>query len=66
MADFVGGLSGLLDRPVIDNTGLQGQFDIELEMVPDPVMPMFQGTFFRDTAGEPGSQQFLGPSISSA
>ncbi|HWC95495.1 MAG TPA: TIGR03435 family protein [Candidatus Sulfopaludibacter sp.] len=44
MADIVGGMmSNMLDRPVIDKTGLAGRFDFELEFAPDSSMPMFSG-----------------------
>jgi uncharacterized protein (TIGR03435 family) len=38
-----GMLSNLLDRPVIDKTGLTGRYDFDLEFAPDSSMPMFQG-----------------------
>ncbi len=31
MSDFAGNLSGLLGRPVVDETGLKGEFDYQLE-----------------------------------
>jgi len=44
LADLAGGmLANLFDRPVIDKTGVEGQFDIELEFAPDSSTPMFQG-----------------------
>jgi len=53
MADWTGGmLSDLIGRPVIDKTGLQGKFDIEMEMAPDSSMPMFQGMASRGGRGD--------------
>jgi uncharacterized protein (TIGR03435 family) len=36
-------LSGRVDRPVIDRTGLTGNFDIVLEWTPDPGTPVMPG-----------------------
>jgi len=35
LADFVGLLSGIMDRTIIDKTGLTGLYDIELNWTPD-------------------------------
>jgi uncharacterized protein (TIGR03435 family) len=35
METFASGLQGLVDRPVIDRTGLSGRFDIKLDWTPD-------------------------------
>jgi uncharacterized protein (TIGR03435 family) len=36
MADFAGTMqSSVLDRPIVDRTGLQGRFDFTLEWTPD-------------------------------
>jgi uncharacterized protein (TIGR03435 family) len=35
MADFAEGMEGLLDRPVVDETGLKGKFDFGLEWTVD-------------------------------
>src|SRR5271167_2779771 len=32
---FASGLQGIVDRPVIDQTGLSGRFDITLDWTPD-------------------------------
>ena len=37
--DFATWLSGALDRPVIDKTGLTGRFDIHFEFAPDEASP---------------------------
>jgi uncharacterized protein (TIGR03435 family) len=37
--DFSKRLSGRLDRPVIDRTGLHGMYDIHLQFAPDQVTP---------------------------
>jgi uncharacterized protein (TIGR03435 family) len=36
MADLTSKLSGLLDRPVMNSTGLEGRYDFKLEWTPDP------------------------------
>jgi uncharacterized protein (TIGR03435 family) len=38
MSSLAGGLMRILDRPVIDRTGLSAPFDIELSWTPDPTM----------------------------
>ena len=48
MAEWTGGmLSDLIGRPVIDKTGIQGKFDIDIRIAIDSSMPMFQGTIGR-------------------
>lgn len=55
MAEWTGGmLSDLIGRPVIDKTGLEGKYDIEMEMAPDSSMPMFQGMAGRGGRGDAG------------
>lgn len=68
MPEFARGmLSDLLGRPVIDKTGLEGRFDIQMEMAPDSSMPMFQGMAGRgggDAAGPvPSAADPEGPTI---
>ncbi len=63
MAEWTGGmLADLIGRPVIDKTGLEGKFDIELEMAPDSSMPMFQGMAGRGGRGDGGSDTGAVPS----
>jgi uncharacterized protein (TIGR03435 family) len=57
-----GMLSDLLGRPVIDKTGLEGKFDIEIEMVPDSGMTMFQGMAGRGGRGDGGGDAGAVPS----
>jgi uncharacterized protein (TIGR03435 family) len=38
MSGLASGLMRILDRPVIDKTGISGPFDIELSWTPDPTM----------------------------
>lgn len=65
MAEWTGGmLSDLIGRPVIDKTGLEGKFDIELEMAPDSSMPMFQGMAGRGGRGDGGGDAGAVPSAS--
>ena len=39
MTQFAQRLSGRLDRPVVDETGITGKFNFHLEFAPDPSMP---------------------------
>lgn len=64
MAEFTAGmLSDLVGRPVIDKTGLEGKFDIELEIAPDSSMPMFQGMAGRGGRAEDSDRGPI-PSVS--
>ena len=69
IADWTGGvLAELVGRPVIDKTGLEGKFDVELEIAPDSSMPMFQGMGGRgDAGGDPAAMPSVpdpgGPTI---
>jgi uncharacterized protein (TIGR03435 family) len=68
MAEFAGRmLSSVVDRPVIDRTGLPGQFDVHLEFVredPNPGSARLNGV---DSPGLPAApDQTAGPSIFSA
>jgi uncharacterized protein (TIGR03435 family) len=56
MKSFAGTLSGLLDRPVVDMTGLTGGFNINLEWAPDE-MPS-SGNEGRAGDGVPGPTIF--------
>ena len=70
MTEWTGGmLAELIGRTVIDKTGLEGKFDIELEMAPDSSMPMFQGMAGRGGRGDgdagalPSASDPEGPTI---
>jgi len=56
MADLISKLSRLLDRPIVNNTGLEGKYDCELEWTPDVGPP---------SDGQP-AEGGLGPSLFSA
>jgi uncharacterized protein (TIGR03435 family) len=62
MADLAIRLSSLMDRPVVDMTGIQGTFDLALEWTPDDTQP----------AAKPGGNEEVwiekssGPSIFTA
>ena len=43
LSEFSKLLNLILDRPVIDKTGMQGRFDIHLEFSPDQATPKFMG-----------------------
>jgi uncharacterized protein (TIGR03435 family) len=53
MPDLAARLGGWIPRPVIDRTGLAGQFDLVLEFTPD--MSRFQLPATGDGATDPGS-----------
>lgn len=38
--DFARFVLGVMDRPVVNRTGIEGRFDIHLEFAPDDNMPM--------------------------
>jgi uncharacterized protein (TIGR03435 family) len=60
MKEFVGALSRILGRPVIDKTGFTGTFDVHLEYTPE-------GTAFGGGGlGPPGGFDTSGPSIFTA
>jgi uncharacterized protein (TIGR03435 family) len=68
MAEFGGRLlAGFVDRPIIDKTGLAGQFDIHLEFVPHPPMAgpgYLNGEPVPETPAPP--DESAGPSIFTA
>lgn len=51
--DLCTALSALLERPVTDGTGLNGTFDIKLELSREALFPRMRGIM--DAAGEPES-----------
>jgi uncharacterized protein (TIGR03435 family) len=65
LQDFSARLSMMLDRKVIDKSGVTGAFDFHLEFAPDESMPMFRGG--RGGAGDsgtpPATAEIAGPSI---
>lgn len=57
MGDFVSLLQrAILDRPVVDRTGLSGRYDFDLEWAPDETQ--FGGTLPEDAAGSPSPPLF--------
>jgi len=54
MKSFAGTLSGLLDRPVVDMTGLTGGFNINLEWAPDRTPSNPNGNEGGATDSDPG------------
>jgi uncharacterized protein (TIGR03435 family) len=59
-----GMLSDLLGRPVIDKTGLEGKYDIELEMAQDSSIALFQDMGGRGGRGGDGGDVGAVPSAS--
>ncbi len=41
MADLIGELASILDRPISDHTGFTGEFDVDLSFSPDPALQGF-------------------------
>lgn len=64
LGDFSKLLYLIVDRPVIDRTGIQGRFDIHLEFAAPESPPAF-GDALRPEPGEPSNEQ-AGPSIFTA
>jgi uncharacterized protein (TIGR03435 family) len=61
---LTGWLSGVVDRPVLDHTGLTGRFDISLKWTPDEIAAAHTAA-----PGDPapsGAPKDLGPSIFTA
>ena len=54
LKEFGDRLTGQLDRPVVDKTGVAGMFDIHLEFAPDPTMRGFGGRGPGDGGKGPG------------
>ena len=54
MKGFAGTLSSLLDRPVVDMTGLTGGFNINLEWAPDEMRSNPNGNEGRAADAVPG------------
>ena len=65
LPDFSARLSTMLDRKVMDKSGITGLFDFHLEFAPDEATPMLRGG--RGVAGDPGNPapaaEIAGPSI---
>jgi len=56
----------VMDREVIDRTGLAGRFDIRLEVTPADLQPKFVAGRAIDQADQPTAGDNDGPSISVA
>ena len=63
MANFAESLSGQMDRPVVDMTGLEGVFDFTLEYTNQNIQPLFNGDGGEGTAAPDFGS---GPSIFTA
>jgi uncharacterized protein (TIGR03435 family) len=62
LQEFSARLSAMLDRKVIDKSGVTGLYDFHLEFAPDEATPMFHAGRGGD-AGNPASAEIAGPSI---
>jgi uncharacterized protein (TIGR03435 family) len=65
MTEFAQSL-GVLDRPIIDKTGITGMFDFHLEFAPDESTPNLLPFPESDPRGSPGTTTGPGPSIFTA
>ena len=63
MAGIVEGLSGALERPVVDKTGLIGTYDFDLHWTPDGYRPVASSESEARRSVEPAEP---GPSIVTA
>jgi uncharacterized protein (TIGR03435 family) len=67
---FAKELSRVLDRPIIDKTGITGIFDFRVEFAPDGATPFFRpgggGARFAGDLGSAANDLVVGPSILSA
>ena len=66
MADLCTQLNLVMDREVMDRTGLAGRFDIHLEVTPADLQPKFVAGRTVDQPGESTADDKDGPSISVA
>ena len=70
MAEFAGRmLSGFLDRPIVDKTGLTGSYDIHLEFVRGDGpsgMALLNGVYSPDSLAGTSGADTSGPSIFTA
>jgi len=67
IANLCAQLSMVMDREVIDRTGIAGRFDIHLEVTPADLQPKYVAGRTVDQQGQPtGDDQDAGPSISTA
>ena len=69
LEEFSKMLDGVMDRPVIDKTGVTGKFDFGLEFAPDETVPealhIFRGAD-SDVGAAATPQDAVGPSIFTA
>jgi uncharacterized protein (TIGR03435 family) len=63
MTEFAQRLSGLLDRKVVDKSGIAGQFDFHLEFAPDESTRGFGGRGAGDAGGATPPAAPEGPSV---
>jgi uncharacterized protein (TIGR03435 family) len=66
MKEFAQRLSSVLDRRVVDKTGVTGQFDFHLEFAPDETTRGFSGRVAGDGGGATPPAAPEGPSVFSA
>jgi uncharacterized protein (TIGR03435 family) len=66
IADLCSQLNLVMDREVIDRTGLAGRFDIHLEVTPADLQPKFVAGRAADQPDQPTADEKDGPSISLA
>ena len=66
IADLCTQLNLVMDREVIDRTGLTGRFDIHLEVTPGDLQPKFVAGRQLDQPGDSSADDKDGPSISVA
>lgn len=66
VANLCSQLSLVMDREVIDRTGIDGRFDIHLEVTPADLQPKFVAGRAVEEQGQSAADEGAGPSISTA
>jgi uncharacterized protein (TIGR03435 family) len=59
IANALGGTANIVDRPVVDQTGLKGNYNFKVEFAPEPSGPAQAGTAAQDEPGGPSFAEAL-------
>ena len=59
VANALGGVGNILDRPVVDQTGLKGTYDFKVEFAPEQADPAEAGAAVQSEPGGPSFAEAL-------